>query len=444
MIRSMKVRAAALTVAILLLNGCASHELAEQPPEKPAPGQNGGTNQHSVTEPNQPVEPTTPADEPDQQPPAEEPPPKSEIEKQLKEMSLDEKLGSMIIAGVEGKKADARAKRMIAQQHVGGVIFYKDNVATPSGVAAYVNQLKTWNSGNASPLLVTVDEEGGRVARLPGLVALPSGKAVGNTGDAAYAGRIGHLLGEASKAMGFNVDFAPVLDINSNPNNPVIGDRSFGATADLVTKMGLAVMEGLQDEKVVPVVKHFPGHGDTSVDSHLELPIVYKSLSQLKAFEWRPFQEAIGDGADVVMIAHILFPKLDAKWPASLSKRVITDELRGTLRFEGVVVTDDLTMGAIANHYGMGEAAVQAVKAGSDIVLIAHEYANVDAVIAALKKSISKGELTEQRINKSVLRILALKERYELSDTKVPAVPDLKVINAAIREQTAAAARVVK
>ncbi|AZN43477.1 beta-N-acetylhexosaminidase [Paenibacillus albus] len=353
-------------------------------------------------------------------------------------MSLDEKLGTMIIAGVEGKKADARAKRMIAQQHVGGVIFYKDNVTTPSGVAAYVNQLKTWNSGNASPLLVTVDEEGGRVARLPGLVALPSGKAVGDTGDAAYAGRIGHLLGEASKAMGFNVDYAPVLDINSNPNNPVIGDRSFGATADRVTKMGLAVMEGLQSEKVVAVVKHFPGHGDTSVDSHLELPIVYKSLSQLKAFEWRPFQKAIGDGADVVMIAHILFPKLDEKWPASLSKRIITDELRGTLAFKGVVITDDLTMGAIAKHYGMGEAAVQAVKAGSDIVLIAHEYKNVDAVIAALRKSVSKGELTEDRINKSVLRILALKEKYELSDAKAAAVPDLKAINAAIQKEIAA------
>lgn len=450
-----KTRAAALMAAIMLMTGCAAHEIAEQPapgsganaPGQTAPGQSNGNSATTPTEPVKPAEPSKP-EQPttgagqtpptEEKPPTQEAPPKSAIEKQLERMSLNEKLGTMIIAGIDGTKADARAQRMIAQQHVGGVIFYKDNVTTPSGVSAYVNQLKTWNKGNLSPLLVTVDEEGGRVERLPGLVPFPSGKAVGDTGDAAYAGRIGHLLGEASKAMGFNVDFAPVLDINSNPNNPVIGDRSFGATSDRVTKMGLAVMEGLRAEKVVPVVKHFPGHGDTSVDSHLELPIVYKSLSQLKAFEWRPFQKAIDDKADVVMIAHILFPKLDAKWPASLSKRVITDELRGTLGFKGVVITDDLTMGAIAKHYGMGEAAVQAVKAGSDIVLVAHEYSNVDAVLAAFKKSISKGEISEKRINESVLRILALKERYKLSDAKVKAVPELKAINDAIRSEKAA------
>ncbi|RAP74296.1 beta-N-acetylhexosaminidase [Paenibacillus montanisoli] len=352
-------------------------------------------------------------------------------------MSLEEKLGAMIIAGVDGTKASAAARRMIERQHVGGVIFYGNNVKTPQSVAAYVNQLRAWNKSNKSPLLVTVDEEGGRVSRLPGLVKLPSGRAVGDTGDRSYAEEIGGLLGQASKSMGFNVDFAPVLDINSNPNNPVIGDRSYGATAKVVTSMGVAVMEGLKAEGVIPVVKHFPGHGDTSVDSHLELPVVNKSLAQLKSFEWVPFNSAIEKGADAVMIAHILFPKIDKSVPASLSRTIITDQLRGELGFKGVVMTDDLTMGAIAKNYGMGEAAVLTVKAGSDILLVAHKYENVDAILAALMNSVTRGEIAEERIDESVKRILMLKETYGLSDAKTPSVPDLSALNDDIRKAEA-------
>ncbi|MCQ6561968.1 beta-N-acetylhexosaminidase [Paenibacillus mendelii] len=350
----------------------------------------------------------------------------------LAKMSLDEKIGQLIIAGVEGTSANDKDKRMIAEQHVGGIIFYKDNLASPKEVVKYVNKLKEWNGAGAAPLLLSVDQEGGKVSRLPGLEALPSAAVIGAADELPFASAVGSLLARESEAMGINMDFAPVLDINSNPDNPVIGTRSYGSTADKVTTMGMAVMGAIRGEGVIPVVKHFPGHGDTSVDSHLELPVVHKDLEQLKAFEWLPFAEAIHQGTDAVMIAHILFPKLDDKYPASLSKAVITGQLRGTLGFEGVVMTDDMTMGAIAKNFGIGEAAVQTIKAGSDIVLVAHEYGNVDKVIQALKKSVGKGELTEQRIDESVLRILELKQRYELTDEPV-AAPALGELNAEIR-----------
>jgi beta-N-acetylhexosaminidase len=373
-----------------------------------------------------------------EKPPTPEQTVSGKVRQQLAAMTLDEKLGEMIIAGIAGSTASEQTKRMIVRQHVGGIIFYKENVTDPNGVVTYVKQLKSWNKDNEAPLLVSVDEEGGRVSRLPGLAPLPSGREVGQAGSTSYAAEIGGFLGDASSSMGFNMDFAPVLDINSNPKNPVIGDRSFGATSKLVTAMGMNVMKGIASAGVIPVVKHFPGHGDTSVDSHLELPIVKKSLEQLQAFEWLPFKEAIKEGADAVMIAHILFPKLDANYPASLSKVVITDELRGTLGFKGVILTDDLTMGAIAKNYGMGEAAVRTIKAGSDILLVAHGYDNVDKILAALKKSIKNGDITEGRIDESVTRILQLKEKYQLTDAISKETPNLTRLNASIRKAAAA------
>ncbi|MFD0714860.1 beta-N-acetylhexosaminidase [Paenibacillus sp. GCM10027626] len=357
----------------------------------------------------------------------------SELKKIVAGMTLEEKIGQMIIAGVAGAEPDEQAKKMIEEQHVGGVIFYKYNLTSPNEVTAYVNQLKAWNANNVAPLLVSVDQEGGKVSRLPGMEKLPEASAIGKAGKKEYAAEAGALLAEECRLMGINMDFAPVLDINSNPKNPVIGTRSFGTTADTVAAMGLEVMKAIRGGKVIPVVKHFPGHGDTAVDSHLELPVVKKELAQLQAFEWLPFKEAIKEGAEAVMIAHILFPKVDKHYPASLSRTIITDQLRGTLGFKGVVITDDLTMGAIVQNYGIGEAAVRSIKAGGDIVLVAHEYENVDLVLEALLKTVKDGELTEQRIDESVVRILQMKQNYKLTDEAVSA-PVVSQLNERIRQ----------
>lgn len=418
---------AALALSVVLAGGCGTSGGSggtageTNPGNGPASGNGGsaGTGHNGAQPPSQPT--------------AEE-----LLAQRVAKMTLDEKLGEMLIAGLDGTAPSERTKLMIQEQHVGGFIFYKNNVTTPAGVAAYVNQLKAWNKANPAPLFISVDQEGGRVSRLPGLRNIPPARTIGDTGDTAYAQQIGAALGEASKLMGFNVDFAPVLDINSNPDNPVIGDRSFGTTPKRVTDMGLAALESIRGQGVVPVVKHFPGHGDTSVDSHLELPVVNKTLAQLKAFEWVPFQAAVEDGADMVMVAHILFPKIDPSHPASLSKTIITDELRSELGFQGVVITDDMTMGAISEHYGLAEAAVTSVKAGSDIILLAHGYEDAKTVIAALKQAVREGSITQQRIDESVTRILALKQRYKLSDAAIPPKPDVSGVNDIIKRAVSA------
>ena len=224
------------------------------------------------------------------------------------------------------------------------------------------------------------------------------------------------------------MDFAPVLDINSNPSNPVIGNRSFGSNVNIVTKLGIQTMKGIRSQNIIPVVKHFPGHGDTSVDSHLGLPSVNNDLKRLKNFELVPFAEAIKNNADAVMIAHILLPKIDSENPSSLSKIIITNILRKDLNFNGVIITDDMTMGAIIKNYNISEAAVKSVKAGTDIVLVCHGYDNEVAVIGALKNAVLKGDISKQCIDQSVYRILSLKKKYKLKDEIVNSV-DLVEIN---------------
>src|SRR5690606_28584713 len=222
--------------------------------------------------------------------------------------------------------------------------------------------------------------------------------------------------GKLVSSFGFNVNFAPVLDINSNPENPVIGDRSFGNNPDVVSKLGIQMMKGIQGENIIPAIKHFPGHGDTSVDSHVELPVVQKTMAELEQMELIPFKQAIAEGADMVMIAHILLPSIDPKFPSSMSEAIITDLLREKIGFDGVVITDDMTMEAIKNSFDIGKASVMSVKAGADIVMVAHEFENVVKAITALTTAVENGEITEERIDQSVERILKLKNKYSLKD----------------------------
>jgi beta-N-acetylhexosaminidase len=278
-----------------------------------------------------------------------------------------------------------------------------------------------------------VDQEGGRVSRMPDdFTKLPTNKAIGKINKAEFSYKLGEILGKELKSVGFNMDYAPVLDINSNPNNPVIGDRSFGAKAELVSKLGVQTMLGIQSQKVASVVKHFPGHGDTSVDSHLDLPVVQTSLSRLRKFEWVPFRNAIKQQADAVMVAHILLPKIDPDHPASFSKTIITNYLRKELQFNGVVMTDDMTMGGIVNHFKLKDAAVQAVNAGCDVIMVAHEYDKALEVITSLKASVEAGTLSMQKIDQSVYRILQLKQKYALKDQET-VIPDVAPINSEIK-----------
>jgi beta-N-acetylhexosaminidase len=337
-----------------------------------------------------------------------------------------------VIIGVDGKAIDEHAKELIEQYHVSGVILYKNNIDNVPQTVSFLNELKKANATNKIPLFLSVDQEGGKVSRLPDEFAkLPTNQAIGQINNAEFSYNMGVILGKELMSVGFNMDFAPVLDINSNPNTPVIGDRSFGPNADVVRKLGVQTMLGIQAQHIIPVVKHFPGHGDTSVDSHLELPIVNASLSRLRTFEWVPFSSTINNNADAVMIAHILLPQIDPTHPASFSKKIITDLLRNELKFNGVVITDDMTMGGIVNHFDMKEAAVNAVNAGSDLILVAHDYPKELEVLTNLKKNAENGNISPQTIDQSVYRILQLKKKYGLKDQKKD-IQDITPLNSEI------------
>ncbi|MEK3976909.1 beta-N-acetylhexosaminidase [Psychrobacillus sp. FSL K6-1267] len=337
-------------------------------------------------------------------------------------MSLEEKVGQMIFGGIEGVELSEKSREMIREDKVGGIIFFKDNLVNENQIVTLLNSIKAENMQQQYPLFLGIDQEGGRVTRIPELNNLPTNKQIGKKDNPALAFQLGELLGKQLNAFGFNLDFAPVLDVDSNPNNPVIGDRSFGSDPKLVSELGISTMKGLQSENVISVIKHFPGHGDTEVDSHIELPIVSKNMKELQALEFIPFQNALKSGADVVMIGHILLPEIDANKPSSISNVVITKILREQLKYEGVVMTDDMTMKAILDNYEIGEAAVEAVKAGNDIVLIAHDYEKVQRAIQAILEAVQNEEIKVEQIDRSVERILQLKEKYQLSNDQLSSI----------------------
>lgn len=354
--------------------------------------------------------------------PITEPPKKEEIvlskvEETIDQMTLEEKVGQLLVIGVEGTSFSSEMDNLIRNYHVGGVIIMGRNVATTNEMLQLINGIKKANEHNKIPLFLSVDEEGGRVSRLPvGIPKLPTSAQIGKLNDESVSYRAGTYLAGVLNEFGYNMNFAPVLDVNSNPRNPVIGNRSFGSDPYQVAKLGISTMHGMMDNDIIPVVKHFPGHGDTVVDSHKALPKVETTLEALRNVELVPFQKAIEEGADAVMVAHILFPALDPDYPSSMSKAIITGLLRNEMKFEGVIITDDLTMGAIANDYTIPEAAVQSFIAGSDQLLVVRDYEVQLNTLNAFIKAIETGEITEERLNESVKRILTLKEKYSVSD----------------------------
>ncbi|AZK48391.1 beta-N-acetylhexosaminidase [Paenibacillus lentus] len=354
---------------------------------------------------------------------------KDHAKSMLEQMSTAEKLGQLVLVGVEGTTPDDTARQFLEDYHVGGFIFYKNNIKNAEQALDFFNQLKKMNKESKVPLFLSVDEEGGRVTRMPeDFKALPTAEKIGASGSEELAADLGSIIGKELSGFGLNMDFAPVLDVNSNPSNPVIGSRSFGNNAEVVSRMGITMLQAIEQEGVIPVVKHFPGHGDTSVDSHLSLPVVEHDLERLRQLELVPFARAIKEGADAVMVAHLLMPELDAEHPASFSRAVITELLREELNFQGVVITDDMTMGAIVKHYDIGEAAVKFIQAGGNIVLVGHEKDRQLAVIHALTAAVESEQITLDMLDDRVYSILKLKEKYGLRDEPADG-PDIKAIN---------------
>lgn len=352
-----------------------------------------------------------------EEPVVEEPIEVDTINEKLLKMSLEEKIGQLLIIGLEDKVVNDTTRIMIEEYKVGGFIYFARNIESNIQLLKLTKDLKSLNENNPVPLFVSIDEEGGRVSRLPKEYRrLPESKIIGDFNDPQLSYKYGELLGLRLNTIGINLNFAPVLDINSNPNNPVIGNRSFGKTAEVVSTNGIALLKGIESTGVIPTVKHFPGHGDTSIDSHINLPIVNKKLKELKGLELMPFKLAIEENVDMIMVAHILFPELDPLYPSTMSKKIITELLRKDLGYDGVVISDDMTMGAIIENYTLDGAVLEFLKAGGDIALICHGQDNPIKVINFIKESINNGEITLEEIDEKVYRILSLKEKYKLID----------------------------
>ncbi|ASS75325.1 beta-N-acetylhexosaminidase [Tumebacillus algifaecis] len=331
--------------------------------------------------------------------------------------SLRQKIGQTMMFGFHGTEPSPEITSLIRDHHVGGIILFARNIGEPKDVLRLTIALQkiAYEAGHRHPLLISIDQENGIVRRLgAGTTLLPGNMALGATGESRYVQAVAEATGRELKALGINYNLAPVLDINNNPHNPVIGVRSYGEDPQFVAECGSAAIHGLQAAGVAACGKHFPGHGDTSKDSHLTLPLIPHDLERLKQVELVPFVKAIADGVDSLMIAHVCFPEIepDPTLPATLSRRVVTDLLRNELGYQGVITTDCMEMKAIADSPGTVEGTYRAFQAGIDLSFISHTYEWQIGAIERLVAGIEAGDTPVERLDDAVGRILKLKEKY--------------------------------
>jgi beta-N-acetylhexosaminidase len=317
--------------------------------------------------------------------------------------------GDLLWVGFDGHDAPAELLERIRDRRVGGVLLFGRNVKDPAQVAALTNALRA-AAPEGLPLVVAVDQEGGRVQRLRApATEWPPMMRVGAADDVARTRAVGKAIGVEVATVGINCDFAPCVDVHSNPKNPVIGDRSFGTEPFAVARHGVALAAGLADAGVLACAKHWPGHGDTMLDSHLALPRVDLPADRLRAVEVAPFADIVKAGVPLVMTAHVVYSAIDPAQPATLSPAWIRI-LREELGFGGVVVSDDFEMKAIADHYGTGEAVVRAVLAGCDSLLLCSKRELQSEALDALERAAQKNSELRRRIDESVARLRAVRE----------------------------------
>lgn len=327
-------------------------------------------------------------------------------------MSYDQ-IGQLFMIGFDGTAVSSELASFLKEYKPGGVILFSRNLESMAQTIELTQDLQRCSPH--SPLLISIDQEGGRVSRLPkGFTIFPPCEVLGRCRSSELAYAAAATTAKELRAVGINMNMSPVLDVNSNPANPVIGDRAFGTTPDVVSELGLATVGGLQDNRVVACGKHFPGHGDTTSDSHKELPIVSATRERLERIEFPPFRHAVTNGVATMMTAHVVYQALDENRPATLSQSIIGRLLREELHYDGVVLTDDLEMHAIIDHYGIGDATIQAIQAGCDMPLICKDRDRIVAGLNAVDKAVADGDISAGRLAQSLARIRRLKERFLL------------------------------
>jgi len=348
----------------------------------------------------------------------------------LAEMTDRQKIGQLVMATTTwesglsfpedaynppSERQRAHMRRMITEYHAGSVIIY--NWSRSETMARFNKQLQEWSmeSNAGVPLFISADLEYGVAQRIPAeATVFPRQMGIAATGDTEAAYEQGRITAREALATGFNWSYSPVVDVNVNARNPVIGVRSFGEQQTIVSEMSRAMIRGSQEHGVLATPKHFPGHGDTDFDSHYDLSTVTYDLETLREIHLPPFQAAFDAGADAVMSAHVIIEAIDPNVPATLSRQALSGLLREEMGFEGIIVTDAMSMHAIDHHWGAGEAAVMAVQAGADIIMATGTEEQQAETFEALYQAFVDGEITEERLNESVLRILRIKHKYGL------------------------------
>lgn len=368
----------------------------------------------------------------------------TDIDEIIANMSQKEKFGQLIMPDfrnwtVNGKEVpltemNDEVGKVISDYKLGGVILFRENVANTEQTVRLTDGMQK-SVSNGIPLMITIDQEGGLVTRLQKGTNMPGNMALGAASDPELTREVSKAIGEEIHSLGININFAPSVDVNSNYLNPVIGIRSFGSDADLVSQMGVSYIKGQQDAQVAGAAKHFPGHGDTATDSHFGLPVVEKSLEEFKAVDLKPFEAAVDAGVDMLMTAHIVVPALDDNkiitedgtkmgTPATLSKNILTDLVRDEMGYDGIVITDALNMQAISDNFTEPETVVKTLSAGADIALMPtsirkpNDVTKLDAIYDALDDAVKSGIIPQEQIDKSVHRVLTLKKDREIIDSK--------------------------
>ncbi|MBL8163386.1 MAG: hypothetical protein JNJ61_15470 [Anaerolineae bacterium] len=337
----------------------------------------------------------------------------------LSGMTLEQRIGQMFVVNLYGPQLTEAGRDFLTRVQPGGVVLIGDNIGTPEALTALINSYQqTITKAGGVPLFVAVDQEGGPISHLrDGFTLFPTPTLLTASGQTALARQVGAAMAAELRAVGVNMNLAPVADLETNPDNPIITRRSFGSDPTLVSPIIAAYIEGLQSAGVLATAKHFPGHGETDSDSHTTLPILDLARERLDAVELAPFRAAIGAGVEVMMAAHIWYPALEPQenLPASLSPNVITGLLRGELGYDGLVMTDALDMDAIDTSYAYPDAALNAVQAGVDLVIAAHiGLDSQEAAVQAIADAVRDGRISEARVDESVRRILDAKARYNL------------------------------
>jgi beta-N-acetylhexosaminidase len=331
-------------------------------------------------------------------------------------------IGQFLIGSMPGTSVPVELRSLAKDFDLGGVILFGRNIEAPEQVVELSADCEAL--GRTMPAWVSVDQEGGRVARLKEpFTKWPPMATLGRAGteSEALAGRFAKALAEELLAVGITLDYAPVLDIHTNPKNPVIGDRALAERAEDVARLGGVIIRALQGAGLAACGKHFPGHGDTSTDSHFELPLVEHTPDRLRAIEFEPFRAAIVEHVAFIMTAHVLVPELDAEKPATLSPKVVQRLLRDELKFDGVILSDDLEMKAVSAHYAVPDAAVQAIQAGCDAVLVCQGDVDLQArTLEALVKAVESGVIPAKRFDDAFMRLKRTKQRFLTADRPGP------------------------